>query len=223
MTDLKPEKPKRTIFAAISGVQKSLAERGISKDQKNASQGWKFRGIDDLLNALGVILAEQQVLILPDTLSTKMERTKSDKGKTMTHWIIENKYTMYDVHGDSISKKSVGEAFDMSDKGLAKANTNAYKYFVFQAFCVPLIGQEFGDADSVSHELQGWDANEPINKKQLAGLKKAIKEAKADEELFLKWCKAEALENLPQAAYEEAMQKLEEKKAKNGSGEVSAT
>ena len=223
MTDLKSEKPKRTIFAAMSAVQKSLAERGISKDQKNASQGWKFRGIDDLLNALGVILAEQQVLILPDTLSTKMERTKSDKGKTMTHWVIENKYTMYDVHGDSISKKSVGEAFDMSDKGLAKANTNAYKYFIFQAFCVPLIGQEFGDADTDSHELQGRDANEPIDKKRLAELKKAIKEAKADKELFMKWCKIESLEDLPQSGYEEAMKRLKQKKAKNGSVDVDAS
>ncbi len=221
MTEPKSAKTKRTIYAAMSAVQKSLAERGIAKEQKNTAQGWKFRGIDDLLNALGVILAEQQVLILPDTLNTKMERHQSSKGKPVTHWVVEIEYTMYDVHGDSISKRTVGEAFDSSDKGLAKANTNAYKYFIFQAFCVPLIGQEFGDADTELHELQGW--SEPITKKQLAFLGVALNAAGADEELFLNWCKIESLEDLPQSRYEEAMKKLEKKKTQNGLGEVDAS
>jgi hypothetical protein len=42
-----------------------LAREGISKDRNNAQQGYKFRGIDDVYNALAPILSRNRLVITP--------------------------------------------------------------------------------------------------------------------------------------------------------------
>jgi hypothetical protein len=41
---------ERTVFRAISAVQKALSEAGIAKNQRNEFDNYQFRGIDEVLN-----------------------------------------------------------------------------------------------------------------------------------------------------------------------------
>ena len=132
----------RTIFATISKVQKDLSEIGVAKTQQNTSQGWKFRGIDDLLNALSGVLAKNHALVLPNLIDKK--RIDAPKGN---HWLVTIDWTFFNKEGDSYTSRCAGEAVDFGDKGLSKAVTASYKYFLFNALCIPLVGKEFGDAD----------------------------------------------------------------------------
>jgi hypothetical protein len=144
MNNAHDENP-RTIFATMMKVQSDLARTGISKDQKNSQQGWKFRGIDAVLNALSGVLAENKALIIPDVIDK--QKLDSPKG---SHWLVTVNWMMLDKYGDSLVSRHCGEAIDYGDKGLNKAITSSYKYFLFSAFCIPLIAQEFGDADEAS-------------------------------------------------------------------------
>ena len=45
------------VYAAINAVQAALSKEGIAKTRKNLQQGYAFRGIDEVMNALAPILA----------------------------------------------------------------------------------------------------------------------------------------------------------------------
>ena len=166
--------PPRTIFATMMAVQRGLAKVGISKDQQNTSQGWKFRGIDDVLNALSGVLAENKALVIPNVIDKK--RLESAKG---THWLVTVDWTFFNESGDSHTSQHCGEAIDYGDKALAKAITASYKYFLFNALCIPLIGQEFGDADYDNHEDK--DQEKAATPKRKAAKKKTARKLKAVE------------------------------------------
>jgi len=46
----------KKVYNAIVSVASAMAKLGISKDKKNSGQGYMFRGIDDVYNALSSIL-----------------------------------------------------------------------------------------------------------------------------------------------------------------------
>lgn len=143
-------KPERTIFPALIGVMKELSEKGISKDQENKFDNYKFRGIDDVLNAMSPILSKFGLVMVPSTASCNVQQVSTSQGKLTNHATVFVDYTFYDQYGDSITHRAVGEAMDRGDKSVNKALSAAFKYFLFQAFCIPLQGQ---DADSESHVI----------------------------------------------------------------------
>lgn len=52
-----------SVYKAINAVQAALSKIGIAKDKQ--AQGYKFRGIDDVYNAISPLLAEHGLCILP--------------------------------------------------------------------------------------------------------------------------------------------------------------
>ena len=44
----------------------------VTKDQKNTTQGFKFRGIDQFVNALHPVLVKHQVFVVPRVISAKL-------------------------------------------------------------------------------------------------------------------------------------------------------
>ena len=58
------------VYHAINKVQADLARVGISKARTNSQgAGYKFRGIDDVFNALSPLLATHGLCILPRMLT----------------------------------------------------------------------------------------------------------------------------------------------------------
>jgi len=47
----------KTVLKALAQVQADIAKQGISKSQENTYDKYKFRGIDDVLNALARLCA----------------------------------------------------------------------------------------------------------------------------------------------------------------------
>ena len=56
------------VYQSIGQVSAALSKEGISKDRSNQQQGYKFRGIDDCLNALAPLLSANHLVILPEVL-----------------------------------------------------------------------------------------------------------------------------------------------------------
>lgn len=141
----------KTVLKALCAVQKDLAEVGIAKNDNNKFDDYKFRGIDAVLNAMAPILSRHGVVIIPSVVECEIRTVTSSQGKPQNHAKVKAEYTLYDEDGDSITHSFYGEGMDRGDKAVNKACTAAYKYFLFEAFCIPVEGTP--DADSESPEI----------------------------------------------------------------------
>ena len=149
-----------SVYKAISAVSLALSKEGISKDKKNEQQGYKFRGIDDVYNALAPLLAANGLCILPRVLSRECVERVSGKGNALFYVTVHVEFDL--VSADDGSKHTVamyGEAMDSGDKATNKAMSAAYKYMAMEVFAIPTEGDN--DADSTTHEIKPKSAVRP--------------------------------------------------------------
>lgn len=150
----------KKVYKAISLVAKDLAEQGISKDRRNAQQGFNFRGIDQVYNALAPALVRNGLLILPRiTERTVTERT-TQKGGVLFYVVVKAEFDFVSTEDGSVhTVTTYGEAMDSGDKATNKAMSIAYKYAAFQAFCIPTEETAI-DADSEVHQVASRSPDE---------------------------------------------------------------
>lgn len=142
------------IYEAISNV---MAEIGaIGKDKKNQQQGFMYRGIDDVMNALQPALVKNKVFIAPEVVSENREERQTQKGGVMFSVRLEISYRFYTIDGSFIETKVIGEAMDSGDKATNKAMSIGYKYACFQVFCIPT--EEMLDPDAEVHNVKSKDS-----------------------------------------------------------------
>lgn len=146
------------IYGLIGKAMKQIG--AIGKDSKNAQQGYKFRGIDAVYNALNPVMADLGLFVCPEILDHRREERISEKtynGQTtqtlLKYSILTIKYTLYAPDGSSVSCTVVGEGMDSGDKASNKAMSVALKYACFQLFMIPT--EELVDPDGESHEVTG--------------------------------------------------------------------
>lgn len=140
------------VYRAISRVTAELAKDGIGKTRKNQQQGFNFRGIDDIYNALAGHLAAHQLAILPRVLSRQVTERQAKGGGVLFAVVAEVEYDFVCAEdGSRHTLKVFGEAMDSGDKATSKALSAAFKYACLQAFCIPTEGDN--DADATTHEL----------------------------------------------------------------------
>src|SRR5690606_10840527 len=141
------------VYLAIAEVSAKLAQQGISKDRKNDQQGYKFRGIDDVYNALAPLLSAHKLCILPTVLERECVERTTAKGTVLFYVTVKVRFDI--VSAEDGSKHEIvtfGEAMDSGDKATNKAMSAAYKYAAMQAFCIPTEGDN--DADATTHEVK---------------------------------------------------------------------
>lgn len=137
---------------AICAVSAELAKEGISKDRNNQQQGYKFRGIDDCLNALAPLMASHGLVIIPECLERTVSERETRNGGQLFYVVVRVKYRFYSTEdGSTVDAYVYGEAMDAADKATNKAMSAAYKYAVIQTFCIPTEGDN--DADATTHQV----------------------------------------------------------------------
>ena len=167
------------VYQAINKVQADLAVAGISKDRVNSAQGsgYKFRGIDDIYNAISVLLAKHGLCILPRMVARSATERQTSGGKAMFYVVVEAEFDFVSSEdGSKHTIRTYGEAMDMSDKATNKAMSAAYKYACLQAFAIPTEG----DNDADAHTPQ---VHTGISESAFADFCSLIKEATTLEQL----------------------------------------
>ena len=140
------------VYKAIAQVTAALGAAGISKDRKNIQQGYAFRGIDDIFNALSSQLSAAQLCIIPRIISREVTERQTAKGGTLFYVTVKAEYDIVSAKdGSSHTACAYGEAMDSGDKATNKAMSAAYKYLAMQLFCIPTEGDN--DADTTTHEV----------------------------------------------------------------------
>jgi hypothetical protein len=142
------------VYEAIAAVTAALSIEGISKDRSNQQQGYKFRGIDDVYNALSPILSANKLCMLPRILTREVTERATAKGGILFNVTVEAEFDLVSAEdGSKHTIRTFGEAMDSADKATNKAMSAAYKYAAMQAFAIPTEGDN--DADATTHEIVG--------------------------------------------------------------------
>ena len=135
--------PGLSIHQRMIGILGELPP--IGKNQRNESQGFMFRGIDDVLNALNPLLYQWGVYYVPHVLERIDDTRKTARNNDLFVVNLHVEYTFYGIDGDSVTVDTWGEGTDSGDKATNKAMTGAMKYALFQAFAIST--QEAHDSD----------------------------------------------------------------------------
>ncbi|MBR3163552.1 MAG: ERF family protein [Clostridia bacterium] len=136
------------IYESITKIMEEVP--AIGKTKTNKTQGFKFRGIDDVMNALQPLLSKNKVFIVPEILEQTREERTTSKGGTLIYSICKIKYKFFAEDGTFIEAITIGEGMDSGDKATNKAMAIAMKYALFQVFCIPT--EEMKDPDSETPE-----------------------------------------------------------------------
>lgn len=128
----------------------------IGKDSLNKQQGFKYRGIDAIYNALQPVFAKHGVFSCPDVLSEVYERVESKSGGMLNFARLKIKYTFYAEDGSNVSLTVIGEGMDSGDKASNKAMSVAHKYAITQLVKLPFASD---DPDEESHSIAGKQAS----------------------------------------------------------------
>lgn len=156
------------IYQSITKIMEEVPS--IGKTQRNKTQGFMYRGIDDVMNALQPLLAKNKVFIVPEILEQTREERTASKGGNLIYSICKIKYKFYAEDGSSVEAITIGEGMDSGDKATNKAMAIAMKYALFQVFCIPT--DEMKDPDSETPEQSTKKSSVTDNKISEADAKK---------------------------------------------------
>ena len=136
------------IYEAISAVMRDIG--AVGKNARNSQQGFMYRGIDAVMNALNPAMVKNKVFVAPEVIEQTREERKTNKGGTLIYSVCKIQYTFYTVDGSSITSTVFGDAMYPGYKSMNKAMSAAFKYACFQTFCIPT--EELIDPDTEVHE-----------------------------------------------------------------------
>jgi len=139
------------VYQAICDVTAALAHEGIGKTRRNPQQGYQFRGVEDVQNALAPLLATHRLCMLPSVLERTCVERQTQKGGTLFYVTVRVRFDFVSAQdGSTHSVETYGEAMDSADKATNKSLSAAFKYACILSFCIPTEGAE--DADYHSPE-----------------------------------------------------------------------
>jgi hypothetical protein len=139
------------IHAAILAVMKEVGV--IGKTRENERQNYKFRGIDDVVERVGPLLAKHGIICYPSGISDyRCQQVASKGGGTMMHVTCVVDHTYEAADGSKRISKTFGEAMDSGDKASNKAMSGALKYAHCEVFEIATFGKD-ADSESQSPEL----------------------------------------------------------------------
>lgn len=197
----------KAVYATISTVMKEISVNGISKSRTNQQQGYSFRGIDDVFNAIAPILSKNGLVILPRYTERTMVERVTAKGSPIYYVTVTGELDFIAaVDGSMHTVRMYGEAMDSADKATNKAMSAAFKYACLQAFCIPTEGDN--DADANTHYL-----SPVVSAEQAANITALVDEVQADKAAMLRWLGVDSITAIPAGRSAEVCAMLERKRA----------
>lgn len=139
------------VLAAIVAVNKAISAQGIAKGDRNAQQGFSFRGVDRVYEAMAGPMAEHGLFSAPEVLSVERGERESKGGGKLLLVYLTVKYTFWcATDGSSVSTTVAAEAMDSGDKATSKAMSVAHRTALLQLSTAPVNPTE---PDAETYEL----------------------------------------------------------------------
>lgn len=116
--------------------------RAVPKGDVNQGEGFKYRSIDAVMNAVHGALAAHSLAIIPETAAQTRTEVQSRRGAAGAHLVMDVTFRVIHASGESFTAQVTGEATDYQGRCTSKAYTMALKTFLLQALCIPLVGED---------------------------------------------------------------------------------
>lgn len=139
---------KPTVIQAFNAVMREVTS--VGKDDYNEDQGFRFRGVDAVVNAVGPACRKHGIVVVPRKVREhSVTQYTTKRGTVMTNRVVHIHYRVYGPRGDYFDGEAFGESADAGDKSMSKSQSVAERVFLLQAGLIP-TGEP--DPDSESHE-----------------------------------------------------------------------
>jgi len=199
------------VYKAIARVMEALSKEGISKDRKNAAQGYAFRGIDDVYSSLSRLLSANELVIVPRVLSHRLEERETAKGGRMAYSFVDVEFDLISAFdGSKHTARTTGEGMDSADKSTNKAMSAAYKYMAFMVFCIPTEGDN--DADGHTPDVKPAQRQQSPDTKEVEAGEYLVKQMKLTKEQYMEFktrCKEDGVSWIMGAIDAKANEKIQ--------------
>lgn len=149
----------KNIFQAIAAIMEEIS--AIGKDKVNQKQGFKFRGIDDVYNALHPLMAKHKVFTVPEVVSKESTFETSQNGNKLFYERLMVRYTFFADDGSSFQATVYGIGMDSGDKAANKAMAIAHKYVLLQVFAIPTEDMADPDKETPPPSVDPMDQRPP--------------------------------------------------------------
>ena len=202
-----PEPRELNLREKFAEVRRRLGY--IRRRGHNERHNYSYVMAADLAGAVGDILAELGVVVIPQLQSISTETPRSSNERIAR--IVMN-YRFVDARsGEELTVRVAGEGADTGDKAPYKAMTGALKYALLQSFLLAS-----GDApEDERGDMRGAPSPEhPITPEQVRELETLIEETGTELERVLAYYKVSALGEMTESSYRRALELLNRKVAK---------
>jgi hypothetical protein len=154
--------PAGMIFKKMIEIMNDI--EAIGKNKTNTQQGYKFRGIDDMYNAIHPLFKKHGVFVLSEVLAEKRDERATKSGGVLFAVVLDVRFSFVAEDGSQVQSTVKGEAMDSGDKATNKALSTALKYALMQTFLIPT--EELKELNTEN------DTPEPVTKKPEPVIKK---------------------------------------------------
>lgn len=203
-------------------LRQKLAEvrRRIGYIQKrgfNERNNYSYVTAADLAGAVGDILADLGVVIIPRLESISYESNQAGQSEVARAAQVVMAYTFADVDtGEEITTKVAGQGLDGGDKAPYKAMTGALKYALLQSF---LLATGDDPEEERNNHTSGNGSERLITAEEARQLRLLVDETGTELERVLTYYKINAVEEMREGSYRRAMELLSRKRAKQSQGD----
>jgi len=124
----------------------------VEKSKKNEQQGYNFRGIDDMYNAIHPLFKKHGVFILSEVVAESRTERQTQRGGSIFYVVLDVRFSFCAADGSRVVSLTKGEAMDTGDKGTNKAMSAALKYTLMQTFLIPTEELKTYNTESETYE-----------------------------------------------------------------------
>lgn len=201
----------KNIYTSICNAMAEID--AIGKDSQSP-QGYKYRGVDAVMNTLNPVLIKNKIFCVPSILEQAREERQTAKGGNLIYSILKMKFTFFAEDGSSVDAIVIGEGMDSGDKASNKAMSVAFKYACFQLFCIPT--EEMQDPDKDHHETAPKEPPKPkcITEKEVDEIEKLLDEKGIDAGAILATYNVNTFNEMIFEQYENCIKRLKASKDK---------
>jgi len=208
------ELPRLNLRQKLAEVRRRIGY--VQKRGFNERNNYSYVTAADLAGAVGDILAELGVVIVPSLESITYEAGRNGGAEVSRSAQVVMSYAFTDVDtGEAITAKVAGQGLDSGDKAPYKAMTGALKYALLQSF---LLATGDDPEDERINHTSGNSPDRAITIEQARELKSLIDETDTELDRVLSYYRIGSLEEMRESSYRRAIELLNRKRAKQTPG-----
>jgi hypothetical protein len=174
---------EKTLVKKLAKVMTEV--KYIEKKGYNKFNNYKYATESDVAEKVREVLAEQNVIMLPDVVEHTTREHVNRKGNTEYIATVKVKFTFFDGDsGEELAIHSAGEGQDAGDKAVYKAITGAQKYALMKAFMIP-TGDDPEADNGVDERNNTKQETQKASNKQLDYIDNLIKKKETKEHTWV--------------------------------------